>query len=70
MLEGLKVRRLLDGVRGQPPGDVEALVAAVVGLSVMAHELGEALLELDINPLLVREQGVMALDALVVARRP
>ncbi len=66
VLEDLKVRRLLDGVRGQPPGDIEALLDAVSGLSAIAGELGSGLGELDINPLLVREQGVMALDALVV----
>ncbi|MGY8995358.1 MAG: acetate--CoA ligase family protein, partial [Alphaproteobacteria bacterium] len=64
---GLKVRKLLAGVRGQPAADVEALVEAVVGLSSLARELGESLAELDINPLLARESGVLALDALVVA---
>jgi acyl-CoA synthetase (NDP forming) len=67
VLEGLKVRKLLAGVRGQPAADVEALVEAVVGLSSLARELGESLAELDINPLLARESGVLALDALVVA---
>jgi acetate---CoA ligase (ADP-forming) len=67
VLEGLKVRKLLAGVRGQPSADVEALVEAVVALSTLALELGENLAELDINPLLARENGVMALDAMVVA---
>lgn len=67
VLEGLKVRKLLAGVRGQAPADIDSLEETVVALSLLARELGESLSELDINPLLVRETGVMALDALVVA---
>jgi hypothetical protein len=63
----LKVRKLLAGVRGQPPADIDSLEETVVALSLLARELGESLSELDINPLLARESGVMALDALVVA---
>ena len=67
VLGELKVRKLLAGVRGQSPADIEALVDTVLALSTLAFELGENLAELDINPLLARENGVMALDALVVA---
>lgn len=66
VLDGLKVRRLLNGVRGQPAVDVDALLEAVAGLSSLALELGAVLGELDVNPLLVRETGVLALDALVI----
>ena len=66
VLESLAARRLLDGVRGGPPLDVEAVVEAVVRLSVLAADLGDVLGELDVNPLLVREKGAVALDALVV----
>lgn len=66
VIDGLAVRKLLDGVRGGPPLDVEAVVEAVVRLSVLAADLGDVLQELDVNPLLVRETGAVALDALVV----
>ncbi|MEM7123945.1 MAG: acetate--CoA ligase family protein [Pseudomonadota bacterium] len=66
VIDGLAVRKLLDGVRGGPPLDVEAAVEAVVRLSVLAADLGDLLRELDVNPLLVREEGAVALDALVM----
>ncbi|MFK8910612.1 acetate--CoA ligase family protein [Streptomyces sp. YS-3] len=68
MLGELRGRALLDGVRGGPPVDVDALVEVVLRVQRMALELGGELAELDINPLMVlpRGQGAVALDALVV----
>ncbi|PKW09281.1 Acyl-CoA synthetase (NDP forming) [Streptomyces sp. 1222.5] len=70
MLAGLRGRALLDGVRGRPPADRDALVEVVLRVQRMALELGDHIAELDINPLLVlpRGQGAVALDALVVCR--
>ncbi|MGH3498903.1 MAG: acetate--CoA ligase family protein [Nocardioidaceae bacterium] len=68
MLERLPFAALLDGVRGRPPGDRRALVAAVVALSTLAVELGGCLEALDVNPLVVGPEGAVAVDALVVVR--
>ncbi|WP_432170094.1 acetate--CoA ligase family protein [Streptomyces sp. 1222.5] len=70
MLAGLRGRALLDGVRGRPPADRDALVEVVLRVQRMALELDGHIAELDINPLLVlpRGQGAVALDALVVCR--
>jgi acyl-CoA synthetase (NDP forming) len=70
VIGGLKAAALLRGVRGRPSGDVDALVAAVMNLQRLAQEVGDDVLELDINPLLVlpEGQGVVAVDALVVGR--
>ncbi|MFF2429610.1 acetate--CoA ligase family protein [Streptomyces mirabilis] len=70
MLGELRGRALLEGVRGGPPVDVDALVEVVVRVQRMALELGDDIAELDINPLMVlpRGQGAVALDALVVCR--
>ncbi|MFF0139054.1 acetate--CoA ligase family protein [Streptomyces sp. NPDC005227] len=70
MLSELRGRALLDGVRGAPPADADALVEVVVRVQRMALELGDEISELDINPLMVlpRGQGAVALDALVVCR--
>jgi acyl-CoA synthetase (NDP forming) len=70
MLGELRGRALLDGVRGGPPVDVDALVEVVLRIQRMALELGDELSELDINPLMVlpRGQGAVALDALAVCR--
>ncbi|MCX4575739.1 acetate--CoA ligase family protein [Streptomyces sp. NBC_01571] len=70
MLRELRGRALLDGVRGAPPVDVDALVEVVLRVQRMALELGDDIAELDVNPLMVlpRGQGAVALDALVVCR--
>ncbi|MFM9698581.1 acetate--CoA ligase family protein [Streptomyces europaeiscabiei] len=70
MLAELRGRALLDGVRGAPPADVDALVEVVLRVQRMALELGHEIAELDINPLMVlpRGQGAVALDALAVCR--
>ncbi|WUD74773.1 acetate--CoA ligase family protein [Streptomyces sp. NBC_00510] len=71
MLRELRGARLLDGVRGAPPADADALVDVILRVQRMALELGDGLAELDINPLMVlpRGQGACALDALAVCRQ-
>ncbi|WP_043264841.1 acetate--CoA ligase family protein [Streptomyces sp. CT34] len=68
MLGELRGHALLEGVRGAPPADTDALVETVLRVQRMALELGGELAELDINPLVVlpRGQGAVALDALAV----
>ncbi|MFC9821847.1 acetate--CoA ligase family protein [Streptomyces erythrochromogenes] len=70
MLTELRGHALLEGVRGAPPADVDALVEVVLRIQRMALELGDELSELDINPLMVlpRGQGAVALDALAICR--
>ena len=63
MLSGLRIAPLLDGWRGQPPIDRPALVQMIMRVAALAAE-GE-IIELDINPLLARPDGVVGLDALV-----
>jgi acetate---CoA ligase (ADP-forming) len=67
MLDRLAVRPLLDGVRGGPPVDLDAVVRAVVDLSTLAVDLGDRLAALDVNPLVAGPDGCVAVDALVVA---
>jgi acetate---CoA ligase (ADP-forming) len=66
-LKKLKLWTLLQGYRGQPPADIEALVRAAVNFGDMFLATPE-LTEFEINPLLVRREGdgVIAVDALVV----
>ena len=59
-----RVARLLEGYRGRPAADVDALCDTLIALSQMQADLPE-LAELDINPLWVDEHGVLALDARV-----
>lgn len=68
MAQDLKTWPLLDGFRGRPKADVEALVDAIVAFSRMAAQLGERLVEAEINPVFVlpQGQGVRAADGVVV----
>jgi succinyl-CoA synthetase beta subunit len=65
----LRVATLLEGHRGGPPGDVEALTETMFALAQYAGNQGAALGELEINPLFVMASGggVYAIDALIVA---
>lgn len=68
MLGELRGRRLLDGVRGQAARDIDALAGALERLSWFAADLGGEFSELDLNPVVVREQGagIIVVDALLV----
>ena len=68
MVDALEARPLLDGVRGQPAADVTALTRAIVGLSWLAHDLGDRLDAFDANPVICGPNGCVAVDALVVPR--
>jgi acetyltransferase len=68
MIAELRGARLLDGYRGGPPAEKEALAHALVAASQMAAVLAPRLMEVDINPLFVGPNGVVAADALVVLR--
>jgi acetyltransferase len=70
MLSELKGAKILEGYRGAPPADVDALAQAIVNLSWLISDHSERIAEIDVNPLFVREKGkgVVAADALVVTR--
>ncbi len=72
-LRRLRVWQLLQGFRGRPPGDVPALVAAILACTRYAAANLERLTELDLNPVIVRPQGrgAVAVDALIrLAQEP
>ena len=69
MVGELRVAALLTGARGQPAADLDAVVAAITGLSQLAAELGDALEALDINPLICGPHGAVAVDALAIPRQ-
>jgi len=66
MVRELRAFAILDGARGRPKADVEALVDTLLRLSALAVDLRDVLQELDINPLFVLQagQGAKAGDAL------
>ncbi|MGA9025891.1 MAG: acetate--CoA ligase family protein [Steroidobacteraceae bacterium] len=66
-LRRLRVAKLLDGYRGKPAADVEALVAIILGVARFASAHLDSLIELDVNPVVVRPlgKGAVAVDALI-----
>jgi acyl-CoA synthetase (NDP forming) len=70
MLRSLKAWPLLDGYRGRPKADVQALEDAVMNFAAMAQSLGDRLVEAEINPLFVLEEGrgVRAADGVAILK--
>ena len=66
-LSELKVAALVDGFRGRPAGDRAALVDTVLAVQRFALDRADRLIELDLNPLIVRPagRGVAAVDAVL-----
>ena len=65
-LRRLKIAKLLGGYRGKPAADMAALVRSIMSIAAFAEANRDKLLELDVNPLMVRADGAVAVDALVV----
>lgn len=68
MIDELKSAAILKGVRGHRGYDVDALTDAIVNLSQFAAANQDRIQEMDLNPVFVREQGLQALDAIIVWR--
>ena len=72
MIAELKGARLLEGTRGRPRCDVDALAGAVAALSRFAAAHADVVESVDVNPFVVLPEGEggLALDALVIERNP
>jgi acetate---CoA ligase (ADP-forming) len=68
ILARLRVAALLAGARGRPPADLDAAADAIVAISRLALDLGDALEAMDINPLICGPSGAIAADVLVIPR--
>jgi acetyl-CoA synthetase len=71
-LRGLKVGKLLEGHRGKRAGDVEALVDTVLNVTRYASANLATLIELDVNPVIVRPKGcgAVAVDVMIRLTNP
>jgi len=70
LLGELKGAALLNGMRGAPPADKAALAKLMVALSHFAADHRDSIAEIDLNPVIVHEQGagLTVVDALIVTR--
>lgn len=66
MIEEVKATQLVRGYRGLPKGDCDALAQAIVAFSRLAALQDPVVIEAEINPLFVTEQGVTAVDGLII----
>ncbi len=68
MIHEIRGVKLLQGYRGRPACDIDALADALSRLSLLAADHAGRIAEIDINPLFVNASGVVAADALVVLK--
>ena len=70
MVRDIKTYRLLEGVRGEPPADIDKIVECIERLSQLAMEQ-DLIEELDINPLIVYPQGegAVVVDVRIMVNR-
>lgn len=68
MIHEIKGVKLLQGYRGKAPCNIDALADAISRLSLLAADHEDRIAEIDINPLFVNADGVIAADALVVLK--
>ena len=66
MLARLRGAKLLDGYRGEQPVDRAAIASVIARLSVLAAANADTIDSIEINPLLARPEGAVALDALIL----
>ena len=62
LIKGVRAARLLEGYRGQPAADTDALADVLLRVSRLADDLPEVA-ELDLNPMIARADGCQAADA-------
>ncbi len=66
MINRLKIKPLLEGIRGTEICDKHALASALANFSVLAYDLVELIEEMDVNPVKVRSNGCVAVDAMII----
>ena len=64
----LRIRKLLAGYRGKPAADVAALIRTILGVAHYATQNMSTLVEIDVNPVIVRPAGLGAVAVDVMIR--
>ena len=66
MIRELKGFALLEGVRGTPKADLQALTETILAVARLAADPGNRVVELDLNPVIAGPTGCVAVDSLIV----
>lgn len=67
-IEELRGKAILHGSRGKSPLDTEAIIDVMLKVSKLIMDYKDDIQELDINPLMVYEKGIIAADAMLVVK--
>lgn len=67
-MESLKGYQILQGVRNKKPADQEAIIDVLLKVSRLIEDYSDIIQEIDINPLIVYEDGIVAADALIITK--
>lgn len=68
LVSEIKGYSVLQGMRGKPPVDIDALVDIILKVSCLVTDYGDTIRELDINPLVVNARGAKVADALIIKK--
>jgi acetate---CoA ligase (ADP-forming) len=71
MIKEIKGYKILQGVRGQPPRDIDALVDTLLKVSRLAQDMEDKISEMDLNPIIVfgTGKGIKVVDSLMILNR-
>ena len=68
MILSLKSKDIFYGARGKPPVDINSLLNAIINLSNFIAANSDKVDQVEMNPILVSEDEVIALDALIIKK--
>ena len=70
MVKEIKGHKVLEAFRGKPKADIEGIIDTILRVSKLSMDMGDVISEIDINPLMVFDEGkgVKVADALVVLK--
>ncbi|MGC9778266.1 MAG: acetate--CoA ligase family protein [Candidatus Heimdallarchaeota archaeon] len=69
MINDIKTQKMLNGFRGLPPVDRNALAEMIVKVSELAIKLEDYIIEIDLNPIIANEDGVFGVDARIILKK-
>jgi acetyl-CoA synthetase (ADP-forming) len=68
MIDEIKTQKMLNGFRGLPPVDRDALAEMIVKVSELAISLEDYIKEIDLNPVIANENGIFGVDARIILK--
>ncbi len=68
MVNEVRSHAILEGIRGNPPSDKEAIVELIMQVSRFVEAYPDLISEIDLNPVIVYERGLTVVDARIVLK--